>query len=29
MAYETHILAKQQLVDEVPKRLKGIKFGIQ
>ncbi|KAF5136421.1 DNA-directed RNA polymerase III subunit rpc1 [Metarhizium anisopliae] len=29
MAYETHILAKQQLVDEVPKRFKGIKFGIQ
>ncbi|KAK9437891.1 DNA-directed RNA polymerase III largest subunit [Metarhizium brunneum] len=29
IAYETHILAKQQLVDEVPKRFKGIKFGIQ
>ncbi|EFY94113.2 DNA-directed RNA polymerase III [Metarhizium robertsii ARSEF 23] len=29
MPYETQILAKQQLVDEVPKRFKGIKFGIQ
>ncbi|KID87389.1 DNA-directed RNA polymerase III largest subunit [Metarhizium guizhouense ARSEF 977] len=29
MTYETHILAKQQLVDEVPKRFKSIKFGIQ
>lgn len=29
MAYETDILAKQQLVDEAPKRFKSIKFGIQ
>lgn len=29
MAYETDILVKQQLVDEVPKRFKSIKFGIQ